>query len=121
MIMIHLVGNGREALIVEAVRTPLGRRKGMLRDHHPAALAGTVMQEALRRTGVPADRVDQVVWGCATQVGDQGSNIGRVGWLTAGLPVEVPATTVDVRCGSSQQALHFAANLVATGACEVVL
>ena len=119
--MIHLVGNAREALIVEAVRTPLGRRKGMLKDHHPAALAGTVMREALRRTGVPAARVDQVVWGCATQVGDQGSNIGRVGWLTAGLPIEVPATTVDVRCGSSQQALHFAANLVATGACEVVL
>ena len=125
MIMIHLVAtraiDPRRALIVEAVRTPFGRRKGMLREHHPAVLAGAVMQEALRRTGVPAGQVDQVVWGCATQVGDQGSNIGRVGWLTAGLPIEVPATTVDVRCGSSQQALHFAANLVATGACDVVL
>jgi acetyl-CoA acetyltransferase family protein len=108
-------------VIVEAVRTPFGRRNGMLKDHHPAILASLVMTEALRRSGVrPAD-VEQVVWGCVSQVGDQGSNIGRVAWLSAGYPVETPATTVDVRCGSSQQAIHFAANLIATGTCDVVL
>src|SRR5207244_3241773 len=101
-----------QAVIVEAVRTPMGRRNGMLKDHHPAVLASIVMLESLRRSGVPAEAVDQVVWGCVTQVGDQGSNIGRVAWLSAGLPVETPATMVDVRCGSSQQAIHFAANLI---------
>jgi acetyl-CoA acyltransferase len=108
-------------VIVEVVRTPFGRRNGMLKDHHPAVLASIVMTEALRRSKVPPYEVDQVVWGCVTQVGDQGSNIGRISWLAAGFPVETPATTVDVRCGSSQQAIHFAANLIATGTCEVVL
>jgi acetyl-CoA acetyltransferase family protein len=93
----------------------------MLKDHHPAVLAGVVMTEALNRSGVAAEAVEQVVWGCATQVGDQGSNIARVAWLSAGLPISTPGTTVDVRCGSSQQAIHFAANLIAAGACDVVL
>jgi acetyl-CoA acyltransferase len=108
-------------VIVEAVRTPFGRRNGMLKDHHPAVLASIVMAEALRRTNVPPSAIDQIVWGCVTQVGDQGSNIGRVSWLAGGFPVETPATTVDVRCGSGQQAIHFAANLIATGTCDIVL
>jgi acetyl-CoA acetyltransferase family protein len=110
-----------DALIVEAVRTPLGRRNGMLKELHPAVLSSIVMRAALERAEVPAEVVDQVVWGCVTAVGDQGSNIGRVSWLSAGLPYETPATTVDVRCGSSQQAIHFAANLIACGQCDVVL
>ena len=114
-------GHVQQPVIVEAVRTPFGRRNGMLKDHHPAVLASTVMVEALRRAGVRPGEVEQVVWGCVTQVGDQGSNIGRIAWLSAGLPVETPSTTVDVRCGSSQQAIHFGANLIATGTCEVVL
>src|SRR5258708_3316733 len=108
-------------VIVEAVRTPFGRRNGMLKDHHPAVLASIVMAEALRRTNVQPSEVEQIVWGCVTQVGDQGSNIGRVSWLAGGFPVETPATTVDVRCGSGEQAIHFAANLIATGTCDIVL
>jgi acetyl-CoA acyltransferase len=109
------------AVIVEAVRTPFGRQNGMLREYHPAVLASLVMRDILARTGVPASAVDQVIWGCATQVGDQGSNIGRVAWLTAGFPVEIAATTVDVRCGSSEQAIHFADSLINTGVCDIVL
>ncbi len=99
----------RDAVIVEAVRTPLGKRNGKLKDWHPVDLLAEVLNETIARSGVDAGKVDDVICGCVSQVGDQSLNIGRNAWLAAGLPEEVPATTVDRQCGSSQQAAHFAA------------
>src|SRR4030088_2925641 len=109
----------REAVIVDAVRTPLGRRNGKLKELHPVVLGSMVLQELVRRAGIEPDLVDDVVFGCVSQVGEQALNIGRNAWLTAGFPVETPATTVDRQWGSSQQAIHFAANLVQSGIAEV--
>ncbi len=111
----------REAVIVEAVRTPVGRRRGGLAGVHPADLSGLVLNELLRRAGVGPEVVDDVVWGCVSQVGDQSSNIGRYSVLAAGWPEEIPGTTVNRACGSSQQSLDFAAQAVMSGQQDVVV
>src|SRR3981081_2389643 len=111
----------REAVIVEAVRPPMGRRNGKLKDFHPVLLGSMVLQELIRRAGIDPALVEDVVWGTVMQTGEQAVNIGRNAWLTAGFPFEVPATTVDRQCGSSQQAIHFAASLIQSGPAEVVV
>jgi acetyl-CoA acyltransferase len=111
----------REAVIVEGVRTPFGRRNGKLKDQHPVVLGSMVLKELVRRAGIEPGQVDDVVFGCVGQVGEQSLNIGRNAWLTAGFPVETPATTVDRQCGSSQQAIHFAANLVQSGVADITI
>ncbi|HVX22360.1 MAG TPA: steroid 3-ketoacyl-CoA thiolase [Acidimicrobiales bacterium] len=111
----------REVVIVGAVRTPVGRRNGGLSSMHAADLLGVVQAEVLRRAGVDPTEVGQVVTGCVGQVGMQSMNVGRTAWLAAGLPVEVPATTVDAQCGSSQQATNLAYALVASGVVDVAL
>lgn len=111
----------REAVIVEAVRTPVGRRNGGLNGWHPVDLLGEILNELVARSGVDAATVDDVICGCVSQVGEQSLNIGRNAWLAAGLPEEVPATTVDRQCGSSQQAVHFAAQGVIAGAYDVAV
>ena len=99
----------REAVIVEAVRTPLGRRNGMLKGWHPVDLLAKALNELFARTGVDPSIVNDNITGCVSQVGEQSINVGRNGWLAAGLPDHVPSTTVDRQCGSSQQAAHFIA------------
>jgi len=111
----------REAVIVEAVRTPIGRRNGKLKDVHPVVLGSLVLKEVVSRAGIEPAQVDDVVFGCVTQVGEQSLNIGRNAWLTAGFPVTTPATTVDRQCGSSQQAVHFAASLIQSGVCDIAI
>ena len=111
----------REVVIVEAVRTPIGRRNGMLKDVHPVVLGSMVLKEIVRRAGISPDQVDDVVFGCVSQVGEQSLNVGRNAWLTAGFPFTTPATTVDRQCGSSQQAIHFAANLISSGVCDITI
>ncbi len=111
----------REAVIVEAVRTPIGRRNGKLKDIHPVVLGSLVLREIVKRAGIEPDQVEDVVFGCVGQVGEQSLNIARNAWLTAGFPVTTPATTVDRQCGSSQQAIHFAANLIQSGVCDVTI
>jgi acetyl-CoA acyltransferase len=111
----------REAVIVEAVRTPLGKRNGALKDWHPVDLLAEVLNETIARSGADASKVDDVICGCVSQIGEQSLNIGRNAWLAAGLPEEVPATTVDRQCGSSQQAAHFAAQGVISGAYDVAI
>jgi acetyl-CoA acyltransferase len=111
-------GSGREVVIVEAVRTPIGRghpEKGYYKDTHPNALLGKCYTEVIERAGIPAEEVEDVVTGCVQQYGEQMFNIGRNAWLQAGLPIETPATTVDRQCGSAQQAVNFAAALIASG------
>lgn len=111
----------REAVIVEAVRTPLGKRNGSLKDWHPVDLLAEVLNETVSRSGVDAARVDDVICGCVSQVGEQSLNVGRNAWLAAGLPEEVPATSIDRQCGSSQQAAHFAAQGVMAGAYDIAI
>ena len=113
--------NMREVVIVEAVRTPIGRRNGKLKEIHPVVLGSLVLKEIIRRAGIEAAHVDDVVFGCVTQAGEQSLNIARSAWLTAGFPVTTPATTVDRQCGSSQQAIHFAAQGVISGAYDAVI
>jgi acetyl-CoA C-acetyltransferase len=108
-----------DALIVEAVRSPIGRRNGGLSTMHPADLLGAVQREVLDRAGVDPAEVGQVVGGCVGQIGQQSFNIARTAWLSAGLPLEVAATTVDTQCGSSQQATNLASTLVSSGAVDV--
>ena len=107
--------------MVDAVRTPLGRRDGALSSVHPARLLAGVLSELLRRTGVDGGQVQQVIAGCVSQVGEQSFNIGRTAWLSAGLPEQVGASTVDAQCGSSQQAFTLAAGLVRGGLADVVV
>src|SRR5918912_22398 len=109
------------AVIVDAVRTPLGRRNGKLKDTHPVDLAAHVLKAVVERNDVDPALVEDVVMGCVMQVGDQGINIGRNAALAAGLPESVVGTTVDRQCGSSQQAAHFAAQGVIAGAYDVVV
>jgi acetyl-CoA acyltransferase len=109
------------AVIVDAVRTPGGRRNGKLKDWHPADLAAHVLKALEERNGLDPALVDDVVMGCVMQVGEQSLNIGRNAVLSAGWPESVPATTVDRQCGSSQQALHFAAQGVISGAYDVAV
>ncbi len=111
----------REAVIVGAVRTPVGKRNGGLSDQHAADLSAVVLNELVERTGVPPKIIDDVVWGCVSQVGDQSSNIGRYAVLAAGWPEHIPGTTVNRACGSSQQALDFAAQAVISGQQDVVV
>jgi acetyl-CoA acyltransferase len=113
--------NMREVVIVEAVRTPIGRRNGKLKDIHPIVLGSLVLKELVRRAGIEAEQVEDVVFGCVSQAGEQSLNIARSAWLTAGFPVTTPATTVDRQCGSSQQAIHFAANLIAASICDITI
>jgi acetyl-CoA C-acetyltransferase len=108
----------REPVIVEAVRTPVGRRNGALSGLHPAQLLGLAQRGLLDRAGIDADEVGQVVGGCVTQAGEQSNNVTRNAWLYAGLPPATACTTVDCACGSSQQATHLVAALVASGAVE---
>ena len=108
-------------MIVDTLRTPIGRRKGQLSGWHPADLLGFALSELLDRSGVDPERVDDVVGGCVTQVGEQSTNVIRNAWVGAGLPQSVSATTVDRQCGSSQQAVHFAAQGVIAGAYDLVV
>ena len=110
-----------DVVIVEAVRSPLGRRNGALAGTHPADLLAAVQRAAIERSGIDPAAVGQVVGGCVSQVGEQTFNIARTAWLTAGLPLEVAATTVDSQCGSSQQATNLATALVASGVVDVAL
>src|SRR4051794_31288116 len=117
-------GNGREVVIVEAVRTPIGRghpEKGYYKDTHPNELLGKCYSEVISRAGLPAEEVEDVITGCVQQYGEQMFNVGRNAWLQAGLPVETPATTVDRQCGSAQQAVNFGAALVASGVHDAVI
>ena len=110
-----------EAYIVDAVRTPIGRKKGSLAAVHPADLGAHPIKELMSRTGIDPGAVDDVVWGCCDTIGPQAGDIGRTAWLVAGLPQHVPGTTIDRQCGSSQQALHFAAQGVMSGTQDLVV
>jgi acetyl-CoA acyltransferase len=115
---------GREVVIVEAARTPVGRgheEKGYYKDVHPSNLLAKSFSEVISRAGIDAAEVEDVVAGCVQQFGEQAFNIGRNAWLEAGLPIETPATTVDRQCGSAQQAVNFAAALVASGVHDVAI
>jgi acetyl-CoA C-acetyltransferase len=106
-------------VIVEAVRTPIGKRNGALSGLHAAELLGAAQVELVKRAGIDPAEVEQVVGGCVTQAGEQASNVTRTAWLNQSLPYEVAATTIDCQCGSSQQANHFVANLISAEAIEV--
>ncbi|MGI8710448.1 MAG: steroid 3-ketoacyl-CoA thiolase [Acidimicrobiales bacterium] len=110
-----------DVVIVEAVRTPVGKRNGGLSTVHPADNLSTVQRALIERSGIEPAAVEQVVAGCVSQVGEQSFNIGRTAWLAAGLPLEVGTTTVDTQCGSSQQATNLATALVAGGVAEVAV
>ena len=110
-----------EAFIVDAVRTPVGRRGGSLASAHPADLGAHVIGALLDRTSLDPLAVDDVVFGCVDSIGPQAGDIARTAWLAAGLPEEVPGVTVDRQCGSSQQAVHFAAQAVMSGTAQVVV
>src|SRR3989440_3350007 len=115
---------GREVVIVEAVRTPIGRghkEKGYYKDTHPNVLLGRCYAEVIERAGVERGEVEDVIAGCVQQYGEQMFNVARNAWLQAGLPVQTPATTVDRQCGSAQQAVNFAAALIAAGVHDVVI
>jgi acetyl-CoA acyltransferase len=111
----------REAVLVGAVRTPIGKRGGALAGWHPSDLLAHVLRALVERTGIDPGLVDDVVGGCVTQVGEQSTNVARNAWVAAGLPWQVPATTVDRQCGSSQQALHFAAQGVMAGSYDLAV
>jgi acetyl-CoA C-acetyltransferase len=110
-----------EAYIVEAVRTPVGRRGGGLSGEHPADLGAHVLRELMRRSGADPAAVEDVVFGCVDAIGPQAGDVARTCWLAAGLPEEVPGVTVDRQCGSSQQAVHFAAQAVMSGTADLVV
>ena len=110
-----------EAYIIDAVRSPMGRKKGSLAALHPADLAAHPIRELFARNSVDPAAVDDCVWGCCDTIGPQAGDIGRTAWLVAGLPQHVPGTTVDRQCGSSQQALHFAAQGVMSGTQDLVV
>src|SRR5438309_6637678 len=109
------------AVIVDAVRTPQGRRNGALKDVHPVDLAALTLDALIQRTGVDPALVEDVIMGCVMQVGEQGINVGRNAALAAGFPESTVGTSVDRQCGSSQQAAHFAAQGVMAGAYDVVI
>jgi acetyl-CoA C-acetyltransferase len=108
-----------EAVIVEAVRAPIGRRNGWLSGLHPAQILGAVQAELVKRAGIDPAQVDEVVGGCVTQAGEQGSNVTRNAWLSQGLPYTTAATTVDCQCGSAQQANHFVGGLIQAGGVDI--
>jgi acetyl-CoA acyltransferase len=109
------------AVIIDAIRTPLGKRNGRLKNWHPVDLAAETLQALQQRTGIDPALIDDVVMGCVMQVGEQAANVARNAVLAAGWPESVPGTTVDRQCGSSQQAAHFAAQAVMSGACDIVV
>jgi acetyl-CoA acyltransferase len=111
----------RDAVIVDAVRTPVGKRNGSLSTWHPADLSAHVLNSLVARNGVEPASIDDVIWGCVQQVGEQGNNIGRNAVLAAGWSESVPATTVDRQCGSSQQSVHFAAAGLISGQYDLVV
>ncbi|GAC46879.1 acetyl-CoA C-acetyltransferase [Gordonia aichiensis] len=110
-----------QAYIVDAIRTPVGKRNGSLAKTHPADMGAHVIRALVERTGIDPAVVDDVVFGCVDAIGPQAGNIARTAWLAAGMPLEVPGTTVDRQCGSSQQAIHFAAQGVMSGTQDVVV
>jgi acetyl-CoA C-acetyltransferase len=110
-----------DVMVVDAVRTPIGRRNGALSGLHPAQMLGTVQRAVIERAGIDPAEVGQVIGGCVDQVGEQTMNVTRTAWLAAGLPETVAATTIDTQCGSSQQATALAAALVASGTVDVAL
>src|SRR6202167_915703 len=110
-----------EPVIVEAVRTPIGKRNGALSGVHAAQLLGAAQVELIKRTGFDPSEVEQIFGGCVTQAGEQSFNITRTAWLSQGLPYEVAATTIDCQCGSSQQANHLVAGLISSGAVDVAI
>ncbi len=110
-----------EAYIIDAVRTPVGRRNGGLSQVHPADLGAHVLRAIVERTGIDAARVEDVIFGCVDTIGPQAGDIARTCWLAAGLPEEVPGTTIDRQCGSSQQAVHFAAQAVMSGTNDLIV
>src|ERR671923_39371 len=115
---------GREVVIVEAARTPIGRghpEKGYYKDTHPNELLGKAYTTVIERSGIDPGEVEDVIAGCVQQIGEQAWNVGRNAWLQAGLPIETPATTVDRQCGSAQQAVNFGAALVASGVLDTVI
>lgn len=111
----------REVVIVEGVRTPVGRRNGILKDIRPDDLSALTLKELVNRAGIDPSLVEDVIWGCVTQAGEQAGDIARVAALIAGFPIEVPGTTIDRQCGSSQQAVHFAAQAILAGDMDVVI
>jgi len=110
-----------DVVIVDAIRTPMGKRNGWLREQHPVKLGSHVIKALLDRTGLDKENVDHVIFGCVSQVAEQTFNLARNVVLDAELPIEVPATSVDFQCGSSQQAVHLAAAMVKSGQAEVVI
>jgi acetyl-CoA C-acetyltransferase len=110
-----------EAFLVEAVRTPVGRRGGGLADAHPADLGAHVLRELVKRSGIDPSAVEDVIFGCLDTLGPQAGNIARTAWLAAGLPEEIPGVTIDRQCGSSQQAVHFAAQAVMSGTADLIV
>ena len=110
-----------EVVIADAIRTPLGKRNGWLREQHPVKLGSHVIRALLERTGLDKSEVDHVIFGCVSQVAEQTLNLARNVVLDAELPVEVPATAVDFQCGSSQQSIHLAAAMVSSGQAEIVI
>lgn len=111
----------REAVIVEAVRTPIGKRNGSLSGIHPVDLSAIVLRELVRRSGIDPGDIDDVMWGCVTQLGDQSSNVGRFATLAAGWPESVPAVTINRACGSGQQAIESAAHAVMAGEYDIAV
>src|SRR5688572_31228223 len=112
---------GLDPVVVGAVRTPVGRRNGALAGVHAVDLGAVVLRALVERSGIDPMQVDDVIMGCVSQVGEQSVNVARNAWLAAGLPEEVPATTIDRQCGSSQQAAHFAAQGVLSGAYDIAI
>ena len=108
-------------VIIDAVRTPIGKRGGGLSTMHPAEVLSQVQKAIIDRTGIDPDEVGQVVGGCVSQVGEQAFNVTRTAWLAAGLPLETAATTIDTQCGSSQQATNLATSLVGSGVVDVAI
>src|SRR4051812_49271712 len=116
-----MAGQLDDVVIVEAVRTPIGRRNGSLKDVRPDELMAQVLGEVVRRAGVDPGVVDDVILGCVAQVDEQGANIARLAVLEAGFPIEVPAVSLDRMCASGQQAVHFAAQAIASGQADAVI
>ncbi len=116
-----MTGNSRDVVIVDALRTPIGRRGGGLASVHPATLLATVQRALVDRSGIDPAEIGQVVGGCVSQVGEQSFNVTRTAWLSAGLPLETAATTVDTQCGSSQQATNLATSLIGSGVVDVAV
>jgi acetyl-CoA C-acetyltransferase len=112
---------GREAYVIDAVRTPVGKRGGGLAAQHPADMGAHVIKAVVERTGIDPEVVDDVIFGCVDTIGPQAGNIARTSWLAAGMPLGVPGTTVDRQCGSSQQAVHFGAQAIMSGTQDVIL